>query len=211
MDDASDAAPGPAKRLFRNRIPRRHRHDSVMKTTRLLLAFAAVTLGALSLQAQPARVSGSEITSMNIDGNRVTLAYGRPYSKDPKTGEARKIWGGLVPFGKVWRTGANEATLLITQHPIQLGDVVVPAGAYSLFTLPKEDGSAELIVNRQIGHWGTQYDERQDLARVPLVRETLPQPVDQFTMRVERNPAGGGLIRMQWETTQYSVAYTVKK
>jgi hypothetical protein len=183
-----------------------------MKLTKALFAFAAAAvLGALSLQAQPARVSGSEITSINVDGNRVTLAYGRPYSKDPKTGEMRKIWGGLVPFGKVWRTGANEATLLITQQPLQVGDVTVPAGAYSLFTLPQEDGSAQLIINKQIGHWGTQYDERQDFARVPLTRETLSQPVEQFTMRVERNPAGGGFIRMMWENVQYSVAYTVKK
>ncbi len=185
-----------------------------MKLSKALFAFAAVALlGTLSLQAQPARVSGSEITSVNIDGNRVTLAYGRPFSKDPKTGAMRKIWGGLVPFGQVWRTGANEATLLITQHPIELGGLLVPAGAYSLFSLPLEGGSSKLIINKQIGHWGTQYDERQDFGRVNLVRESLPQAVDQFTMRVERAPAGstGGVIKMMWENVQYSVPFTVKK
>jgi hypothetical protein len=184
-----------------------------MKLTKALFAFAAVALlGSFSLTAQPARPSGSEVTSVTVDGSRVTLAYGRPFSKDPKTGEMRKIWGGVVPFGKVWRTGANEATLLITQHQIELGGTLIPAGAYSLFSLPMEDGSAKLIVNKQIGHWGTQYDEKQDFARVNLTKETLPQSVDQFTMKVERVPnSTGGVIKMMWETTQYSVPFTVKK
>lgn len=184
-----------------------------MKLVPTLLALAAFTLAAsLPVSAQSPRVSGSEVTSVVVDGSRVTLAYGRPFSKDPKTGEARKIWGGLVPYGKVWRTGANEATLLVTQHPIELGGTLIPAGAYTLFSLPNEDGSAQLIVNKQIGQWGTQYDEKQDFARVPLSKETLPSAVDQFTMRVERVTGGStGVIKMMWETTQYSVPFSVKK
>src|SRR5580658_9365696 len=106
-----------------------------------------------------------------IDKNRVTITYGRPYTKSPKTGEMRKIWGGLVPYGAIWRTGADEATLLITQKPITIGDATVPAGAYTLFTLPNEDGTAKLVINKQIGQWGVgnkSYDEKQDLARVDL-------------------------------------------
>src|SRR5690242_794256 len=111
-------------------------------------------LAALPLMAQQKRVSPHETVSAVIDGTRVTVTYGRPYTKDPKTGEARKIWGGLVPFGKVWRTGADEATTLIAQKPITIGGTAVPAGAYTLFTLPAEDGSAKLIVNKQVGQWG---------------------------------------------------------
>jgi len=139
------------------------------------------------------------------------LVYGRPYTKDPKSGEARKIWGGLVPYGKVWRTGADEATLLITQKPIMIGETTVPAGAYTLFTLPAEDGSAKLIINKQVGQWGVgpgAYDEKQDLARIDLKKEALEKPVDQFTMSVGKNPSGGGLIKLMWEDTQYSVAFT---
>ena len=164
-------------------------------------------LGALPLMAQQKRVSPHETASAVSGGNRVTLVYGRPYTKDPHSGDARKIWGGLVPYGQVWRTGADESTLFITQKPIVLGGTPIPAGAYTLYTLPAEDGSAKLIVNKQIGQWGTQYDEKQDLARVDLKKETLDKPVDQFTMEVTRN----GELKMMWENTGYSVAYTVQK
>jgi hypothetical protein len=164
-------------------------------------------LGALPLMAQPKKLSPHETTSAVIDGNRVTLVYGRPYTKDPRTGEPRKIWGGLVPYGKVWRTGADEATLLITQKPIVMGGTTIPAGAYTLFTLPAEDGSAKLIVNKQIGQWGLQYDQSQDLARIDLKKDALEKPVDQFTMAVVKP----GELRMMWENTQYSVPFTVQK
>jgi hypothetical protein len=170
------------------------------------------------VMAQQKRVSPHETASSVVDGNRVTVVYGRPYTKDPKTGEPRKIWGGLVPFGKVWRTGADEATLLITQQDLQIGDATVPAGAYSLWTLPNEDGTAKLIINKQIGQWGQDYkdmknvyDEAKDLARVDLKKEPLEKPVDQFTMSVGKNSSGGGIIKLMWEDTQYSVPYSVKK
>jgi hypothetical protein len=164
-------------------------------------------LGALPLMAQQKRVSPHETLSVVSEGNRVTIVYGRPYTKDPHSGEARKIWGSLVPYGQVWRTGSDEATLFITQKPILLGGTAIPAGAYTLYTLPAEDGSAKLIVNKQLGQWGTQYDEKQDLARVDLKKETLDKPVDQFTMEVTRK----GELKMMWENTGYSVSYTVQK
>ena len=167
-------------------------------------------LGALPVMAQQKKLSPHETTSAVVNGDRVTLVYGRPYTKDPHTGEMRKIWGGLVPYGKVWRTGADEATLLITQKPIIIAGTTIPAGAYSLFTLPAEDGSAKLIIKKQIGQWGIgpgSYDEKQDLARVDLKKETLEKPVDQFTMAVTRN----GELKMMWENTQYSVPFTVEK
>src|SRR5882672_8703719 len=133
-----------------------------MNKIKSLLVIAALVLCAFPLMAQQKRVSPHETISAVIDGGRVTLVYGRPYSKDPKSGEARKIWGGLVPYGKVWRTGADEATLLITQKPLVLGGTTIPAGAYTLYTWPEESG-AKLIVNKQLGQWGTQYDEKQDL------------------------------------------------
>src|SRR3954454_8452772 len=96
----------------------------------ILVVIAAIVLGASPVLAQQKRVSPHETISAVVDGNRVTVVYGRPYTKDPKTGEPRKIWGGLVPFGAVWRTGADEATLFITQQDLQMGDTTVPAGAY---------------------------------------------------------------------------------
>ena len=117
----------------------------------------------------------------------------------------------MVPYGKIWRTGSDEATLLITQKPLVIGETTVPAGAYSLYTLPNEDGTAKLIINKQIGQWGTQYDESQDLARVDLKKTDLEKPADQFTMAVGKGAAGGGVIKLMWETTQYTVDFTIQK
>jgi hypothetical protein len=175
------------------------------------IVITAILAAALPLMAQGKRISPHETTGAVIDGNRVTVIYGRPYTKDPRTGAVRKIWGGLVPYGQVWRTGADEATLLITQKPIKFGDTTVPAGAYTLFTLPNEDGTAKLIINKQIGQWGVgpgSYDEGMDLARVDLSKGVLDKPVDQFTMAVAKNPSGGGMLKLMWEDTQYSAAFT---
>jgi len=172
------------------------------------LKYALITtilLGALPLMAQKVNSTGGnsphETTSAVVEGNRVTITYGRPAMK------GREIWGKLVPYGKVWRTGSDEATLLITQKPIVMGGTTIPAGAYTLFTLPAADGSAKLIINKQLGQWGLQYDEKQDLARVDLKKETLETPVDQFTMAITRT----GELKMSWDKTQYSVSFTVQK
>src|SRR6266851_4349326 len=145
------------------------------RSFQLIIATAAMAC-ALPAIAQQKRLSPHETVSTVNNGNRITVVYGRPYTKDPKTGESRKIWGKLVPYGKVWRTGADEATLLITQKGIVLGKMPVPAGAYTLFTLPAEDGSAKLIINKQLGQWGLQYDEKQDLARVDLKKDVTDRP-----------------------------------
>lgn len=201
-----------------------------MKPTRLALAlFTASVSSALFAQtpaapapapaatiappaAPRARISPHEVISLKVDGNRVTIIYGRPYSKDPKTAAVRKIWGELVPYGKVWRTGSDEATTLITQQAIDLGGTTVPAGTYTLFTVPQADGSAKLVINKETGQWGVDpYHEANEFARVDLKKDTLNASLDQFVMALEKNPSGGSILKMAWETTQFSVPFTVKK
>ena len=186
-----------------------------MNKLRFLLVIAAVVAVALPVLAQRKRVSPHETITATVDGDKLTVIYGRPYSKDPKTGEPRKIWGGLVPYGKVWRTGADEATLFMTEKTVVLGEKEIPAGTYSLFTLPEADGSAMLIVNKRTGQWGIPYVEAKEatneLARIPLNKSPLDKTVDQFTMAIENNSSGGGVLKMMWETAQYSVPFTVKK
>jgi hypothetical protein len=185
-----------------------------MNILKSILILGILTIGLLPSMAQQKRMSPHETVGAVIDGNRLTIVYGRPYTKSPRTGEVRKIWGGLVPYDEVWRTGADEATLLITQKPIVFGTTIIPAGAYTLWTLPAADGSAKLIVNKQIGQWGVgpgSYDEAQDLARIDLKPEVLTTPVNQFTMAIAKNPDGGGILKMSWENTQFSAAFTVQK
>jgi hypothetical protein len=158
-----------------------------------------------------ARISPHDTTKATIDGVEITIVYGRPYTKDPKTGEKRKIWGGVVPFEKVWRLGADEATLLTTKEPLELGGKSIPAGSYTLFMLPHNEKSATLIVNKQVGQWGTKYDEKQDFARVDMKGEPASSPADQLAIAIDINPSGGGTIKVTWETTQYAVDFKVQK
>lgn len=184
--------------------------SAMMKSLCLLIigvAFASIS-PAIAQQKQP-RISPLDTVNATIDGNAMKIVYSRPYTKDPKTGEPRKIWGGLVPFGKVWRTGANEATLLTTEKAIDMGGQTIPAGTYSIFTIPEENGG-KLIINKQTGQSGTKYDEKQDLVRVDMTKEALSPVVHQFAMAIEKE-GDGGVLKLMWEDSQYEVPFTVKK
>jgi hypothetical protein len=185
-----------------------------MKKLKSILTIGAIIFSTLPLLAQQKRISPHETISTVIDGNRVMIVYGRPFTKDHKTGENRKIWGGLVPYGEIWRTGADEATLLITQKPIVFGGTTVPAGAYTIFTLPQEDGSAKLIINKQVGQWGVgpgSYDEQQDLARIDFEKDAPEKMADHLTIAISKNPTGGGVLKISWEDAQFSAPFTVQK
>ena len=174
----------------------------------LLTIAAAVILCALptSLMAQEKRLSPHDTISTVVGGCRVMIVYGRPYTTKPGTEVARKIWGGLVPYGKVWRLGADEATLLISQKALKFGDATLPAGAYSLFLLPQEDGTAKLIISKDVGQWGEEYNDQNDVMRVDLKKSTLGTPVNQFTMAITKG-ADGGVVKLSWENAEYSVAF----
>jgi hypothetical protein len=180
-----------------------------MRTFRFTLAMISAAFATLPVVAQQSRISPHETLSVVFGdrhtGNRVTLTYGRPYTKDPKTGEPRKIWGSLVPWDRADRLGADEATLLMTQQPIVIGGTLVPAGAYTLYTVPSEKGTSKLAISTNIGKWGIPVDETHDLARVDLARDALDQPVDQLTLAIDKDGEGGGVLKIMWESTQYSV------
>jgi hypothetical protein len=187
------------------------------KLTHFIIA-TTMLISATPLLAQQAKkvastggTSPHETTSAVIDGSRVTITYGRPFTKDPKTGEPRKIWGGLVPWDRPWRTGADEATVLMTQKPLVIGETTIPAGAYTLYTVPSESGTSKLAISKNLGAWGVPVDEKNDLARVDMKKEPLEKANDQFTMAVAKNPSGGGVIKLMWADTQFSVPFTVKK
>jgi hypothetical protein len=136
-------------------------------------------------------------------GKSVTVDYGSPRAK------GRKIYGELVPLGQVWRTGANEATTLVTPVDLTIGGTAVPAGTYTIFTIPNKD-KWTLIISKKTGEWGTDYPgQANDLARVDMKVSTLPGPVENLTISFEK--AGGGAnLNVDWETTRASVMVSKK-
>jgi len=190
----------------------------------MMLATVLLALPLMGQIAPPAaprpRVSPHETINAIVAGTyqanpvRMTIIYGRPYSKEPRGEALRKIWGTLVPWGQVWRLGSDEATIMITEKPLLFGTTEVPAGVYTLYMQPEQTGTSKLIINKKVGQWGIPYPDdlkAQELARVDLKKETLNTQVDQFTMAiVPKQGGGGGTIKLWWETTQYSVDFTVK-
>jgi hypothetical protein len=114
-----------------------------------------------------------------------------------------------VPFDSVWRAGANDATHLATSHDITIGDLRVPAGLYTLFVLHTRQGT-QLIVNQQVGQWGTQYDSARDLGRVPMEMRAAPEHVEDFTITVRSLGGNRGAIDLAWESRIASVNFTVR-
>ncbi len=182
-----------------------------MNKLKSIIVVAATVISALPLMAQERHISPHETISSVIDGNRVTITYGRPYTTKPGATEARKIWGGLVPYGQPWRMGADEATTLITQKAIEIGGKTIPAGVYTLYMMPVENGASQLVFSTGLGGWGIPVDTKHDLAQVELTKTALDKPVDQFTMGLAKNPDGGGVLKLMWESTQFSASFTVAK
>ena len=158
---------------------------------------------AADFAARDARGEGMGVASpqatveATIGSANLRVVYSRPAKR------GREIWGKLVPFGEVWRTGANAATEFATDRDLVIGGIPVPAGTYTLYTLFSAD-SAHLIINKQTGQWGTVYDQGQDLARVELAKESLRTPVERFTIAIEP-AAEGGAFQLIWDTARYSV------
>jgi hypothetical protein len=157
----------------------------------------------LPVQGQPQRLSPPGTAEFTLNGKKITVAYSRPSMR------GRKIMGGLVPYDKVWRTGANAATSFITEADLVMGGVPIPQGSYTLYTIPSET-SWKLIINKQTGQSGTVYDEAQDLARVDMKVEPLSEPLEQFTISFAPTQKGG-VLKLEWETTRASVEFGEKK
>jgi hypothetical protein len=120
----------------------------------------------------------------------------------------RKIMGGLVPYGKVWRTGANPATTLVTTTPIHIGTLAIPAGTYTVYTLPGEQQWL-LIINKQIGQWGTEYHQDQDLGRIPMKAVSMSSPQERMSITFEHTTHTSTQLHIRWETTDRYVSITL--
>jgi len=177
----------------------------IMRRIPFLLMSAVVALSAAGFcfAQQQKRASPHEQTSGVVAGQKITIEYGRPYKK------GRAIYGGLVPYGKVWRTGADEATKLTTTADLMIGSLHVPKGTYSLFTLPAEN-EWTLVLNKVPDQMGAyQYDQKMDLGRTKMKVEKTSAPLEQLTISVEPTSGKQGLLKIAWDTTVASVPLTV--
>jgi hypothetical protein len=149
-----------------------------------------------------AALSPRDTVTATIGSAQLWVDYGRP------TARGRKVFGATgVLNDSIWRTGANAATQFRTNVPLTIAGQTVPAGTYTLWTLAIP-GRYQLIVNKQVGQWGTVYDPKQDLVRVPLSLRQIPAVVDRFTIEIDAAGASAGVLKLRWDTTELSVPFT---
>jgi len=180
----------------------------VMKKSALLLAvlFFAVAISAPAQMSMAQDKSKRPSPPANAeckfsDGKTVKIDYSSPRAK------GRKIYGGLVPYGQVWRSGANEATTFVTDSPVVVGGQTVPAGSYTLFTVPEAD-KWTLVLSKKTGEWGTDYPgQGEDLARIPMTVSKTASQVENFTISFDQS-GSKCTLHLDWENTRASVDIT---
>jgi hypothetical protein len=165
-----------------------------------LAAFATGAAPSHAQLASPIARAGCKFA----DGKTITVNYSSPRMR------GRKIFGDLVPFGEVWRAGADDATSFMTNVDVMVGGKSVPAGKYTLFTLPMP-AKWTLIISKQTGEWGIPYPgEKYDFARMEMKISKLVSPLENFTISFD--PAGTTcLMKLDWDTTRASIEMIEKK
>ena len=165
------------------------RKISILTLSILFLAGIAVAQEEKKPLSPPAKAEAT------LSGKKITIDYSAPSKR------GRVIMGELVPYGEVWRTGANAATTLTTEGDLMIGSVHVPAGTYTLYTIPGEK-EWTLIVNKQTGQWGTKYDEAQDLGRTTLAVKALAAPVETFAISLPPKGQNQSTLTLKWENVE---------
>jgi Protein of unknown function (DUF2911) len=174
---------------------------AVVASLAVLLVTAFVVLGQQDKSKRPSPPAQAKYDLGG--GQTITIDYSSPRAK------GRKIYGGIVPFGQIWRTGANESTTFVTTVDLNVGGTTVPAGNYTIFTVPNED-KWQLVISKKTGEWGTDYPgPSNDLARIDMKVSKLPSPVEDFTISFEKAGSGANL-NIDWETTRASVMVSKK-
>jgi hypothetical protein len=183
--------------------------ETMMKRAVLAVAIAATAAAGTTLSAQkitpvhPGKAGSPHVRmEQTVDGANISVEYGRPSLKGRVPGK------DVDPFdGKEWRTGADEATTLKTDKPLKFGTLAVPAGTYTLYTIPT-GGTWQLIVSKKTGQWGIPYPQGEDLGRVPMTLGKAPAAAEMLTISVD-DTATGGTLHVDWGGTRASVPFTV--
>lgn len=166
---------------------------------RIVKDFAEKDKGGSPLSGE---LSGGVEDDFSFKGTDFYVTYGSPKKR------GRDIFGGIVPFGERWRTGANRATHFSTSKDLQIGTLEIPAGEYTLFTIPEKEGGI-LIINKQTGQNGQSYNESLDLGRVAMTVSTQDEVTEDFTIKVIEN-TNGGTLQLIWDQTIYSVDFLIQ-
>jgi hypothetical protein len=167
------------------------------KITTLSLSLLLVT-GIAVAQEPKKPLSPPASANAVLNSKKLSINYSAPSKR------GRTIMGELVPYGKVWRTGANAATTLKTEGDLMIGTVHVPAGTYTLFTIPGEN-EWTLIISKETGQWGTNYDESKDLGRTKMVVKPLSTPVETFKIDFTPVNPNQATLKLAWENTEATV------
>ena len=169
----------------------------------IFLGIAAVAIPSFAQDAAQRPSPSAKANCSFSDGKSVNIDYSSPRAK------GRKIFGGLVPYGEVWRAGANEATTFVTDADLNVGGKTVPAGSYTIFAIPDKN-KWTLVISKKTGEWGTPYPGADsDFARMDMTASALPTTVENFTIGFDKT-AGGCALHMDWETTRASIDISKK-
>jgi hypothetical protein len=165
----------------------------------MLSVLAAAQMGSEKQRPSPAATAQCKFA----DGKSIKVAYSSPRAK------GRKIFGGLVPYGEPWRTGANEATAFVTDANLTIGGKDIPGGSYTMFTVPNQD-KWTLIISKKTGEWGIPYPEGEDLARADMSVSKTSGPVENFSISFHEMGTGCHMY-LDWENTRATIEITEKK
>ncbi|MEO6910941.1 MAG: DUF2911 domain-containing protein [Edaphobacter sp.] len=166
-----------------------------------ILACTAILATAGFAQAPPA--SPPATAEVTLNGKAVSIHYNSPRLK------GRAIGSELAPYGKIWRTGANPATTLITKANLKIGTLSVPAGTYTVYTLPNANRWL-LIINKQNGQWGTEYHEDQDLGRTPMTSKPASASQEDMSISFENTKGNSTELHVKWGKTDEFVKVTAE-
>jgi hypothetical protein len=178
---------------------------SAVSAVSALIVTALFTIVALAAGVEGAaqRASPHESVSGTVDGATLTVTYGRPYMR------GRAIFGALVPYGRVWCPGADEATVLESDRALRIGSLAVPPGPHTIWMLPTA-AAWTLIVSKEPNGFHTRYPASSDLGRVEMEKRALAAPIEQLTFAIRGNPSGGGgTLAMSWAATEVSVPFAI--
>ena len=156
---------------------------------------ATMSLAQNSMPSAEAALSPPEKATATLDGKTVTVTYGAPSLRGRHLGGPE-----IVPYGEVWRTGANPATTIVLPIDVTMGSLKVPAGTYTLFTLPTANDWT-LIVSEKTGEWGIPYPEGSDLGRTPMQKKTMTSPQEKMSISFENTAGKKTELHVKWETT----------